>query len=314
MATKGASVVLNFHICWQLTCFEIITFLQIFLIHSSNLTNPLLFVLKSYLECSYNVTTVLLYCELHIFCCTVVVHPNVSGATSTQVTPRVVNIPKPPNSSVSRLKHVFFAAKTMKYPIKDASISHQQIKKNTATGSIFLLSTQNKCSKLFQEIQLQLAECRPPEGLLRHGRCQLISLFDGFVRQTTSVDIHPVTKIFGCCIHLHFPCVVDMYDIVWYSGRTLKISKVLRFPRLLPLCLVHSGSKQNTFASREAAIGHIAPVSSLDGTSWDWFIDAKSEKFYGKKSHVPQYLYYTKVHVVTYILRCMYVSYGCFRK
>ena len=192
MATKGASVVLNFHICWQLTCFEIITWLfktkslQIFLINSSILTNTTLFVLKSYLECSYNVATALLYCECllrvthisHLFVALWLVFTQMFQVLP-QVTPRVVNIPKPPNSSVSRLKHVFYAAKTMKYPIKDASISHQKNKKNTATGSSFTLSTQNKCSKLFQEIQLRLAECRPPKGLLRHGRCQLISLFDG---------------------------------------------------------------------------------------------------------------------------------------
>ena len=68
---EGSLSCFFFRICLQLACFEIITwlfkttYLQIFLIHSSNLTNPILFVLKSCLQRYYNVTTVFLHWELH---------------------------------------------------------------------------------------------------------------------------------------------------------------------------------------------------------------------------------------------------------
>ena len=53
-------------------------------------------------------------------------------------------------------------------------------------------------------------------------------------KTTTSADIPPVTKTFSCCIHLHFPCVVDLYDIVEELWRYQKFSGFLACSSVVP--------------------------------------------------------------------------------
>ncbi len=133
--------------------------------------------------------------------------------------------------------HVFFAAKIMKYPIKDASISH----KKTLQPVHFVqhLFTQNKCStfsrksdhlKNPQNTYGQLDECQLPKGLLRHGRCQLISLFNSASKEdlrkwslTTSIADIPLVEEKSSIVVVYI--FTPLTCSVWYF-RTWKIWKV----------------------------------------------------------------------------------------